>query len=76
MAKYTYMGKPSTYNSFAVGNKIYGLGRTNPTNGPVDKSGYIERDAVVRLRRNALLRRMKAGQKKKYMSTDYLGSSK
>jgi hypothetical protein len=77
MAKnYTYMGKPDSYNAYAAGNKIYGIGgRSAPTKGKVDKSGYLERDAVVRLKRNALLRRLKAGQSKNYMSPDYLGGN-
>jgi hypothetical protein len=68
-----YQGKPDSYNAYAAGNKIYGSGRSNPTMGPVDPTGYRERDAVVRLKRNALLRRMKAGNKKDYMSSDWLG---
>lgn len=75
MAKqFTYMGKPRSYNSYTAGNKVYGLGGRNaPTVGPVDKTGYKKRDAEVRLRRNALLRRMKAGAQKRYMSSDWLG---
>jgi hypothetical protein len=69
----SYKGKPDSYNSYAAGNKIYGLGRSNPTMGPVDRTGYLERDATVRLRRNALLKRMQAGNSKNYMSADWLG---
>ena len=61
------------FNSYAAGNKVYGGGRSYPTSGPVDKLGYRERDAKVRLRRNALLRRLKAGNSKNYMSSDWLG---
>jgi hypothetical protein len=68
-----YLGKPDSFNSYAAGNKIYGTGRSNPTMGPVDPTGYLERDAAVRLKRNALLRRMKATNKKDYMSPDWLG---
>jgi hypothetical protein len=60
------------FNPFAAGNKVYGGGRSFPTMGPVDRMGYRERDARVRLRRNALLRRLKAGQSKNYMSSDWL----
>lgn len=41
--------------------------------GPVDKMGYRERDLAVRSRRNALLRRIKAGAQNKYMSSAWLG---
>ena len=61
------------FNSYAVGNKVYGGGRSNPTSGPVDKLGYRERDAMIRAKRNALLRRLKATQAKQYYSRDYLG---
>lgn len=68
-----YRGKAYDYQSYGVGNKVYGAGRSNPTSGPNDPLGYRERDATNRLKRNAMLRRMKAGQKKQYMSPDYLG---
>ncbi len=61
----------------AVGNRIYGFGRSNPTSGPVDITGYRERDLKRHARkRNAMLRRMKAQQKGRYMSSDYLGGQK
>jgi hypothetical protein len=63
------------FNKYAAGDKMYGFGRHFPTSGPVDKTGYRERDmAYQRRKRNAMLRRMKAKQKKRYMSSDYLGS--
>jgi hypothetical protein len=55
---------------YAVGNKIYGGGRSFPTSGPVDKMGYRERDATARARRDAILRRMKANMNGKYASAD------
>lgn len=71
---YTYMAKPDSYNAYSAGSKVYGIGgRSNPTHGRVDPSGYLERDATTRLKRNALLRRLKAGQKGNYMSPDWLG---
>lgn len=74
--RFTYMGKPDSFNSYAAGNKVYGIsGRSNPSTGMNDKTGYKTRDAEVRLKRNALLRRLKAGQKKNYMSPDYLGGN-
>jgi len=60
-------------NRYAVGNKVYGGGRPMPTVGPVDKAGYKVRDRMTKTRRNALLRRLKAQQSGRYMSSDYLG---
>lgn len=57
---------------YAVGNKIYGGGRSFPTMGPVDKMGYRERDAKTKARRSAILRRLKANQNAKYASSDAL----
>lgn len=57
---------------YAVGNKVYGGGRSNPTSGPVDKTGYRERDARTKARRDAILRRMKAKQSGKFASADSL----
>lgn len=74
MAEFTYMGKPDSYNSYAAGAKIYGIsGNSAPTVGPVDKTGYKKRDAEVRLRRNAMLRRLKAGNSGNFMSSAWLG---
>ena len=67
------MSKSYDFNAYAAGNKVYGAGRSFPTMGPVDKLGYRERDAKTRLRRNAMLRRMKAGNAKNYMNKDWLG---
>lgn len=30
--------------AYSVGNKVYGTGRPNPTSGPVDPTGYVERN--------------------------------
>lgn len=73
------------FNPYAAGDKVYGTGRSWATRGPVDKLGYRERDAAQKARnrsknrlknkqRNAALRRMKANQDKRYMSSDWLGS--
>lgn len=59
-------------NPYAVGNKIYGGGRSFPTMGPVDPLGYRERDLQTKARRNAILRRLQAQNAGKYMSADYL----
>lgn len=62
----------SGINPYSVGNKIYGGGRSNPTSGPVDKTGYRERDAKSAARRSAILRRMKSNQKGNFGSADSL----
>lgn len=62
----------TSLNPYAVGNKIYGGGRSFPTMGPVDPTGYRERDLQTKSRRAALLRRMKAQQSEQFMSPDYL----
>ena len=69
------MKRPYDFQKYGVGRKVYGSGHSYPTMGPVkDKLGYKERDLKHRARRNALLRRMKAGQGRKYASADWLRS--
>ena len=69
-----YKGKAYDFQSYAAGNKIYGLGQNSPHfGGGLDRLGYAERDATNRVKRNAMLRRLKAGKKKNYMSPDWLG---
>lgn len=62
-------GAPS-FNEYAAGAKIYGGGRYNPTMGPVDKTGYKERDRKRAVRRNALQAKLKATQKGAYASSN------
>lgn len=69
MAAYTPRST-SSYNPYAVGNKVYGGGRSFPTAGMVDKQGYNERDAVSKARKDAILRRMKANDRGKFASAD------
>lgn len=47
--------RPGTpgFNPYAAGAKIYGGSRYNPTMGPVDPTGYKERDRMRQVRRNA-----------------------
>lgn len=75
---FTFMGKPDSFNAYAAGNKIYGLGgRSAPNIGQaLDPTGYINRDTEVRLKRNALLRRMKAQASGRFMSSDWLGGQR
>lgn len=65
-----YMGfqKPDAYTPYAAGAKTYGMGRPNPTSGPVDNQGYQERDMRARARQNAILSRMKNQQSGNYMN--------
>lgn len=51
---------------YAVGDKIYGGGRSFPTMGPVDQLGYAERDAKAKARRDAVLRLMKMNAKAEF----------
>lgn len=66
------MARQYQINPYAAGEKVYGLGRTMPTMGPVDPLGYRERDLATQTRRNALLRLLKANAKKNYMNSDWL----
>ena len=51
-------GMGGGFAKLAAGTKHYGGGRSAPTVGPVDRKGYIERDAAIRARRNAILRQL------------------
>lgn len=62
------------FNKYGVGKKRYGGGRSAPSVGPNDKFGYRARDNRNKARRNALLRRLKAGQQGKFASADWLRS--
>jgi hypothetical protein len=55
---------------YSVGARVYGGNRAFPTMGPVDPTGYAERDLVSRARRNAILKRMQAQQAGNYASAD------
>lgn len=67
---YTPARSQSNTTPYAVGEKIYGGGRSFPTMGPVDRMGYKERDAVSAARRDAVLRRLQAVQGGKTASAD------
>lgn len=58
------------YLPYAAGNKIYGGGRDAPNIGPVDPTGYHERDMKYQARRDAVLRRLKAMKNMNYASSD------
>lgn len=55
---------------YSVGNRVYGGGMPQPTLGPVDRTGYKERDLQTRARRDAILRRLKATNAKNFASAD------
>ena len=66
-------GASQGYNPYGTGNKVYGGGRPSPNLGPTSSpEGYIERDARGKQKRNAMLRRMKAGQSGNFMNPDWL----
>lgn len=63
------------FNKYAAGRKVYGGGRDAPNVGPTGAEGvvgYKERDAKLRLKRNALIKKMKAKASGNYMSSDWL----
>lgn len=64
-------------SSYAAGSKTYRGVSSAPNIGPVTNTeGYKERDLVYKTRRrnNALLKRIKAKQQKRYLSADYLSA--
>lgn len=73
----TFGGRLGNISRYAVGGKRYGGGwRDAPNIGPVDPMGFKERDAKANTMRNALLRRIRAGQQGKFMSSSFLNQGK
>jgi hypothetical protein len=67
----------SSYNPYAAGNKVYRGTSSAPNYGPVTgKEGYADRDRKYKTQQknNALLRRIKARQKGRYMSSENLSA--
>ena len=64
------------FSPYAAGSKTYGQTMKSPTMGPVDKTGYANRDRRLKAKRNAILAKMKAGNKGAFASSDYLRFSK
>lgn len=60
------------FNPYAAGAKTYGAVGSSPTMGPVDKSGYAQRDRRLAARRNAVLQRMQSMNKGAYAAPDAL----
>lgn len=75
---YAGFDKPDAYTPYAAGRKTYGFGaRTNPQSGPMDpqaQEGYQQRDMVAQARKRAILSRMSAEQRGRFMDPDYLRS--
>lgn len=65
--------KPQDFNAYVAGNRVFNGGSSAPTMGPVDPTGYRERDLKIKARRNAILRRMKSNSKGHFMNKDWLG---
>lgn len=55
------LGTPA-FNSYAAGAKKYGM-KSSPNIGPVDKSGYAERDLRMTARKKAVMAAMAAAKK-------------
>lgn len=67
------IGAGNGFNKYAAGAKRYGAaGRSMPTVGPVDKSGYRERDTRIAARKQALLKEMQAKAGGRYASPEAL----
>lgn len=55
------------YNAYSSGKKQYGAGRLGPNQGTVqNRTGYAERDAKMKARREALTQRLKLGPRRIY----------
>jgi len=66
-------GSSQSFNPYGAGAKVYGSGRSAPNIGPTSKpESYDMRDRLGVAKRNAMLRRLKAGQRGKFMSSEYL----
>lgn len=63
-------------SDYSVGSKVYNGTRYAPNLGPGDQQGYAERDRKYQTakRNNALLRRLQARKKKRYISADNLSA--
>ena len=49
-----------SFTPYAAGKKTYNQVGSSPTQGPVDATGYAERDRILKAKRNAILGKMKA----------------
>jgi len=46
------------FQPYSAGNKVYGMLRSAPNIGPVDKLGYRNRDRKKKSRKDAIARRL------------------
>ena len=67
-------GRSQGFQKYAAGTKRYGYGaRSVPNIGPTGSpEGYVQRDRMGVANRNAMLRRLQALQRKRYMSPEAL----
>lgn len=66
-------GAVQTFNPYGAGRKVYGSGRSAPNIGPTSSpEGYAARDAAALTRRKAMLKRLKSGQRGRFMSPEYM----
>ena len=67
-------GVRADFQPYAAGRKVYGMGRPGPNRKGtrLPKLGYARRDRKAKAKRDAMLRKLKAQQKNRYMSADYL----
>lgn len=67
-------GRRADFQPYGAGAKRYGPMANNApqSGGGLNKTGYRERDLKKKAMRNAMLRRMKAGQRGRFMSSDWM----
>lgn len=66
-------GSAQTFNPYGAGDKLYNNTRTTPNLGPTaNREGYAERDRKAKAKREAMLRKMQAGQSGNYSSSAWM----
>lgn len=75
MAQRSILGNIS-FTPYAAGSKVYSQVMGSPNMGPVDKTGYRDRDRRIQARKNAILNKMKAGAVGAYANADALRMSR
>ena len=60
------------FTPYAAGAKTYNAVGRSPNIGPVDKTGYANRDRKLAVRRNAVLKKMQGMNKGAYSAPDVL----
>jgi hypothetical protein len=58
------------FNPYAAGSKTYNGIASSPTRGPVDKTGYKNRDRKLAARRNAVLAKLQGQQSGAFASSN------